>query len=385
MAYSQVQFVGYAINTGPAQLANWGFYLVPNLAHTWARDVHKWYPGNPDVEQDVTDRVQLMKSAVEQAASLVNKADSILKVFVAPEFFFRGPQGAYDMKHVGDVIGRLQSYAKADMYKNWLFVWGTIIGRAQKPDGTWEIYNVAVVQKGAKGAEGANVVMKEFKSGIDFISSAPRWGAGVGSYLQVPRISGIHSEIAQHMPRLSDARQKEKRDFSYGGEALLLVDDIQIGLEICLDHAQRRLRNHQVRPGDRVVQLQIIPSAGMEIQPDAVVAAAGGLVFNCDGSYTLPGRTVGAHTDLRSILPPDRGANDTKLSAPYNYERLAPVPVPFSRPINTYFTQNAGHVHVYPAMDLLGAPSRSCTRSASTPTETLERLEGRGTKSARKS
>jgi hypothetical protein len=383
MAYSQVQFVGYAINTGPAQRANWGFYLIPGSTPTWARDVDKWYPGNPDVEQDVTDRVQLMKAAVEQAASLVNRDDRVLKVFVAPEFFFRGPQGAYDMKHVGDVIGLLQRYARADIYKHWLFVWGTIIGRAQKPDGTWEIYNVAVVQKGAQGADGANVVMKEFKSGIDFISAAPRWAAGVGPYLQVPRVNGIHSEIAEHMPRLADGRRREERAVPYGGEALLLVDDIQIGLEICLDHACKRLRNHQMRPDERVVQLQIIPSAGMEIQPDAVVAAAGGLVFNCDGSYTLPGRTMGAHTDLRSILPPDPGSSDTKLSAPHRYERSAPVHVPFARSIQTYYTQSAGEVHVYPAMNLLAAPSRSAKRSASTPAQSLERLEGRRTERPR--
>jgi hypothetical protein len=62
-----------------------------------------------------------------------------------------------------------------------------------------------------------------------------------------------------------------------------------IGVEICLDHSDVRLRRNldnepNVKGG---IHIQLIPSCGMQINLASVAANANGLVFNCDGQYAL--------------------------------------------------------------------------------------------------
>jgi len=54
------------------------------------------YLGHEDPYQDVQHRLKIMKAAVERAYEEAdNKNDDTLKIFIAPEFFFRGREGAY--------------------------------------------------------------------------------------------------------------------------------------------------------------------------------------------------------------------------------------------------------------------------------------------------
>jgi len=58
------------------------------------------------------------------------------------------------------------------------------------------------------------------------------------------------------------------------GGAIFEMDGIRFGLEICLDHAQNRLA------GASNIQIQLVPSAGMQWQQYAV--GPGGLYFGVD-------------------------------------------------------------------------------------------------------
>ena len=62
----------------------------------WTSPPTQCYLGYDDDEVDVRKRFQVMKEAVETARELADNDEKTLKVFVAPEFFWRGPQGAYD-------------------------------------------------------------------------------------------------------------------------------------------------------------------------------------------------------------------------------------------------------------------------------------------------
>jgi hypothetical protein len=60
---------------------------------------------------------------------------------------------------------------------------------------------------------------------------------------------------------------KEYSTASYGGlqgGSVFKIDNILFGMEICLDHANKRLINGQ-KKGDPKIQIQLIPSAGMSI------------------------------------------------------------------------------------------------------------------------
>jgi hypothetical protein len=70
-----------------------------------------------------------------------------------------------------------------------------------------------------------------------------------------------------------------------------LVDKNQeIGVEICLDHRLERLRRtvgmlkvNGAAEDNPVIQVQLVPSGGMQILDYSVVAGISGVIFNCDG------------------------------------------------------------------------------------------------------
>ena len=51
------------------------------------------YVGQEDPIEDVQHRMSIMKDAVERAHDLSDKSESVLKIFIAPEFFWRGTYG----------------------------------------------------------------------------------------------------------------------------------------------------------------------------------------------------------------------------------------------------------------------------------------------------
>ncbi|MEM7584451.1 MAG: hypothetical protein AAF560_13770 [Acidobacteriota bacterium] len=119
----KVQCVGYAINTGPrrSQLGK------------------QEYLGLEDTAKDVEARIALVKAALDKAAAASNIDASATKVFVIPEFFFRGRNGGYDLETImgfgspggaggQGLIGGLQELIKDDKWSKWIFVFGSTVG-----------------------------------------------------------------------------------------------------------------------------------------------------------------------------------------------------------------------------------------------------------------
>ena len=130
-----------------------------------------------------------------------------LKIFMAPEFFYRGINGAYDISLVSEIFLALRGFTKDEKYKDWLFVLGTVIAAsfddqmACKSCGTTgaksftrdssghfvctrsgcssgsveevrlgaRIDNVALIQKGGEDTDrNSYIVEKEYVSHVDF-------------------------------------------------------------------------------------------------------------------------------------------------------------------------------------------------------------------------
>ncbi|WP_058188835.1 hypothetical protein [Terracidiphilus gabretensis] len=92
------------------------------------------YDGNLDDEADRTLRCSWMKAAINQAYSSYYAKhfnDPIdaktLKIFMAPEFFFRGKDGAYDISFFPTIVNEMRGLTKDTKFKDWLFVLGTVI------------------------------------------------------------------------------------------------------------------------------------------------------------------------------------------------------------------------------------------------------------------
>lgn len=338
MAYNNVRFIGYVIDTAPE--------LNP--------DGSKIYAGLPNPQLDLEARCKLMLSAMGTAfealphptaspPSSPPPSDDTLNVFMAPEFFFRGPSGAYRMEDVQQIITTLQGYTTDPGWGDWVFVFGTILGVSSPtlktppydidPLARKEVYNFALVQQGGEGAQGdagAVVVMKELMSGVDFIATAP-----------TPR-GLLLGEVEHLAPSTTGGPGREQQVVNYDGAGVFSLAGITWGLEVCLDHRDsvRRLQKSPQLPGENLIQLQLVPSCGMGVQAPSVVTQFGGYVFNCDGSGAA------RHSTLAEQVPPLTGI---PLSS------SAPVPnVPITLDngtqvdISDIYPSGPGVVNLYP-------------------------------------
>jgi len=259
---------------------------------------------------DIDARCGLMLRAMQTAAARLPTSSpslppgSVLNVFMAPEFFFRGPLGAYSMEEVQLVITRLQTITAAPDWSDWLFVFGSILGfssptfdtppYAIDPSKPKEVYNFTLTQLGGPGNAdgiGANVVVKELQSGCDFIAGVQGQGA---------QLIGNVNYIAAS----AYGPGREQQQLDYNGAAIFTQQDITWGVEICLDHytnigATGRLQRSPQLPGDRQIQVQLVPSGGMSIQQLQTMAMPGGYIFNCDGA-------AGGSATLAQVNPAGR-------------------------------------------------------------------------------
>lgn len=296
MAYSYVEFLGYEIKTA-----------APSTHYVGLEN---------DLHDDMLNRVKLMRKAIQTARLCATSMAECLKIFVAPEFFFRGPNGAYTMSQVSAVIAGLQKIVKADTWRDWVFVFGSILGNSSphdhpefgerllrtlfaedtyQVDSTMrkEIYNFVLVQKGGfedgDASAQARTVMKKFVSGADFLEPAKAKRGLTTGTVKGPWLMS------------TDEENVELQKHNHDGGGIFDLAGIRFGVETCIDHLYdasrnkdfRRLRVAPLSSGQKKIQIHLVPSCGMSIKPASVVAQRDGFVFNVDGNR--PG------TDLRKV------------------------------------------------------------------------------------
>ena len=85
---------------------------------------NNYYKGLEDDSLDWKKRLEILKNALNEANkdSGVNKTSNCLKIFMIPEFYFRGEKGAYEMTDISDLTDGLRELASDDKYKDWMFV-----------------------------------------------------------------------------------------------------------------------------------------------------------------------------------------------------------------------------------------------------------------------
>lgn len=324
MAYEKIQFVGYSIDTGPKDVGGNDVYL-----------------GLDNATQDIDARCILMRRAMETALANIETSsppDETLTVFMAPEFFFRGARGAYDMDHVQYAISQLQLIAAQPQWQNWLIIFGTILGEwdeSDDPGATKRAINFALIQNGgvaASGNSGARIITKELKSDIDFISGVANPG-------------GILWGEIEHMDPGPTGPGREAQLINYDGAGIFETCGITWAADICLDHLDGRLLNSPQLPGSNEVQVQLVPSGGASIEDDSIIAETGGLVFNVDG---LNGSSV----TLVCNTPPPTIIDDLDVvDVPDADIDLPNVSPPKSVPTTDLYQYGAGEIVIYDPVD----------------------------------
>ena len=311
MNYKNAQFVSYVINTFPKDIGG---------------GVQK-YLGVANAEKDIRKRCQIMRNAIAQATASTNIVQNAntLKIFMAPEFYFRGDGGAYPIELVSSIMEDIRKMISLKKYEHWIFVLGTALGYLED-SGTKEIMNIALVQKGGSqelDAQHTLIVYKEYISHIDFIKMFhpcsnpsctgyaicntchapynPSWHNPLSRLVLVGNTRSLVSPVQGSRDVLSSkinstGKGREKTQSGLGGQGIFTMGGVTFGLEVCLDHAKKRLRDSPPARGDNEIQIQLIPSAGMSIVQDAVACKKRGLIFNVDGGgfgHAFVNRNIG--------------------------------------------------------------------------------------------
>lgn len=324
MAYDKLQFVGYSIDTSPKDEGG-----------------HKVYLGLDDPKMDIDARCILIRRAMETALAKLPTSSppgDTLTVFMAPEFFFRGARGAYDLDHVQYAIEQLQALASEPRWQDWLIVFGTILGewdQSDEPNADKYAVNFALIQEGgiaASGNSGARIVTKELKSDIDFISGVANPG-------------GILWGGIEHMDPGPTGPGREAQFINYDGAGIFEACGITWAADICLDHRTGRLLNSPQLPGSNEIQVQLVPSGGARITMKGVIAQPGGLIFNVDGQDGSSATLKRFTPPLTTILPlPAIAVSNANIDLP-------DVSPPQSVPTDDLYRYGAGAIVIYGSID----------------------------------
>lgn len=349
--YTKVQLISWELYTGPVVTARTptssggvtkrGWYAGINAAPSTGA-----YDARVDVLsqcQDVDARIKFTASAIDKAHALASTDTGTLKVFLAPEFLYRGAGGAYvhdllngwaeapaDLGLLankdysgkwGGLFGNLKTLVADDKYKDWLFVFGTALSAdfstqqdpvdkkyyidVSKPA---TVYNIALSQRGGAGnADACYATRKQYISHIDFLNEYSTYISHIGSQvLPVEERTLIPADVlgvsegatSFNIANINDGAGKS----------------IAFGVEVCLDHmvsggidpkTGRSVNAFgRIKAANQPVKLQLVPSGGMTLVPASISLQAGtdgstahSYAFNCDG---LNGLTAGngSHTQV---------------------------------------------------------------------------------------
>jgi hypothetical protein len=121
----KIQFVAFDIRPGTKRNP---------LATNVAADFDNLYLGEATAAEDIGQRCIVMKNAIAKAKSKASTDPDVLKVFMAPEFYFRGTEGAYPIEQLDTIMSEMRGFTSHADYKDWLFVFGTAIGYQRHSD-----------------------------------------------------------------------------------------------------------------------------------------------------------------------------------------------------------------------------------------------------------
>ncbi|WP_224240232.1 hypothetical protein [Hyalangium gracile] len=264
--YRNVQFIAYSLDTKP------GYGTGRYLALT-----------NPTT--DVTTRCAVMEAAARAARLRADSSSYCLKVFVAPEFFFRGHKGAYDLDTYQTVLTGLRAWASDSEWKHWIFVFGTVMATFDNESGGTEILNVALVHQGGAGVEGTRAIVKENLLEGDLLQLSQLTHASPVGALTFDNAVGVKT-ADQFLNATNRGDGAELQKWGFDGRGIFDMAGVRFGIEICADHLGGRLQLSPTAKGDWQPQLQVVTACGVQgLVAMNTVASTGGYIFLSDGFF----------------------------------------------------------------------------------------------------
>ncbi|KAG7367351.1 hypothetical protein IV203_030022 [Nitzschia inconspicua] len=223
----------------------------------------------------------------------IDHSPDVLKIFLLPEFTFRGPFGAYslsDLKEGGlllSVGGMISNLINDPKFENWLLFFGTIImaqssycsDSSEKPweaegqyleEGEIMYFSFAPIVKG-----GSEVLTSKFQLYKNYISTVDFLDRENG--LPNPR----KSNIAKYGD-LFDTGDEDMKDSILNQRGVRIIegnvfeiDGIRFGMEICLDHRMGVLWENLQQDNSSLVDVHLITSHYDEVYDPKSVCREG--------------------------------------------------------------------------------------------------------------
>lgn len=405
--YNKVQFLGHVLSTTPKlkvsveEMSDWGLYLGDDNDET-------------DISLRVTLVKDVINQIISN--NEIDNSPETLKIVTFPEFFFRGIKGAYKydkkkfdqmydliVKSLENILNSINAIKPLD---SWLFLFGSTLTTNDKTTceneidpilsrvgndfldvyklltselpsnsiksiseflkiidnkmtaetsndeklakllldllqmsdfaATKEIYNRCFIYYDGTTYS----VQKENKSKEDFILNNPSELNGtVNDYLQTmvnyPSIYSLDNPI-DTIPY-----------------SVFRCGNLNIGVEICLDHSRKRLATYLSNGKISKLDIQLVISCGMQLKQDSAATVINGYLFNCDGEYVIEGDAENGnkcHSQLKQLIT---GPNDTQILSPYIKASLRQhVKSTVSNDDPQLYPCGFGEIHIYAARDI---------------------------------
>jgi len=245
----------------------------------------------PKLGADAKSRLNWIRGAVDEALSSEHvKNDDVetLKLFVAPEFFFRPdltanqleaqknkapgvPNRAYSFADTQAIEFFLERLFRSDKLKDWLIIPGTVLGymeagnKARTP-------NRAYVIKGGPPAKDKTAILSRHAK------------------INTPDTDGIPKlKIWPVMPANAPKQKTALAEYQAStlGESasnIIAVDGFQIGIDLCMDHGSGILYRTCKLLDKKQLLLQFVVACGHAIKSQSLATADGGFVMLVEGA-----------------------------------------------------------------------------------------------------
>jgi hypothetical protein len=278
-------------------------YEVPTLNSVGPGEEYQGeLPDAPPAQMSADSRIRLRRLAgLVQAAKQKMPGDSpnTLKIFMAPEFYFRpnaGVHNTYTREESLNLIEQLRTLFQDPAYADWLIVPGSMAWNqpSDGAPGNVIFFNTTFAIKG--GPEGPfHYVHKREISGIDGL---PWESAAI-----------LDSGVRPLLTAWSEQKQN-----------LFRLDQLQLGIEVCLDHLDddrfrvlKRVRyawrNRLPFSNSGAVDLHLLTCCGMPVNPNSVAARKGGQILRVDGHPQ-----GSPHSELRRVVSKSGWNKNAQLS-----------------------------------------------------------------------
>lgn len=295
MPYTHFQYIAYQVPTIALDSGKKEIYRIPPGT---VSSPPRLSGSTATIGIDAKPRVERLIGAMIEAKREIKKSgdnNSTLKIFMAPEFYFRPDNDlvSYTYKQFKGIREVLQqTISKDSTFYDWLVVPGTIMWyqdktiKKRKITGGESVYfNSAIYIQTAdsstasffsKKAGPSHRIEKTKASKVDGIPT----GEHGGNYKLTEEEKGKRKQASVMFTKYAEGPKKNKHVFLSGG--------IRFGLDICLDHNDKTTKEVIINDETKgkYVQLHLLTAGGQAIKNYAVAAIENGYILRTDG-YSL--------------------------------------------------------------------------------------------------